>query len=451
MTVDLDLQQPTVAPDYRVTLGERNITPGIATRLISLRVTDNRGFEADTLDLELDDTDGLLELPERGVTIGISMGWKGSELVDKGTFVVDEVEHNGAPDVLSIRARSADLRTGITNKRERSFSGKTLGEIANTIGGAYGLDVRVSDRLASEVIDHVDQTSESDANLLTRLARDFDAIATVKKGMLLVMPIGEAESVTGVSFPTATIVRQSGDRHRFALAERDAYTAVRAFYQDIDAGKQGEVIYDGKDVRTKTARTEETAKKKRGLYESVVTFFAAAKQTKTYGKVVTSATGKVVTTHQGNIRVLPKKSTDTQMVKSHVYATRKAAEDAGAKEWKTIQEKQRAKEQALIEEINDSASIEEPSTDSMKTLRHTYASKINAERAVRADWKRVQRGLAALSITLAYGRPDLFPELPVAVRGFKPQIDSAEWTISRATHAIEDSGLTSTLDLELQL
>jgi len=30
-------------------------------------------------------------------------------VIDKGSFTVDEVEHAGAPDVLTIRARSASM------------------------------------------------------------------------------------------------------------------------------------------------------------------------------------------------------------------------------------------------------------------------------------------------------------------------------------------------------
>lgn len=70
----------------------------------------NRGFEADQLDLELDDADGKIVLPRRGAVITLALGWKGQPLFPKGAFTVDEIEHTGAPDRLTIRARSADFR-----------------------------------------------------------------------------------------------------------------------------------------------------------------------------------------------------------------------------------------------------------------------------------------------------------------------------------------------------
>ncbi|MFU5016732.1 phage late control D family protein, partial [Pseudomonas aeruginosa] len=45
--------------------------------------------------------------------------------------------------------------------------------------------------------------------------------------------------------------------------------------------------------------------------------------------------------------------------------------------------------------------------ENLKELRHTYADQQSAVRAVRAEWKRLQRGTATLSYTLARGRPEL--------------------------------------------
>lgn len=48
------------------------------------------------------------------------MGWKGESLTRKGTFVVDEVSHEGPPDKLTISANSADFREEFNVKREVS-------------------------------------------------------------------------------------------------------------------------------------------------------------------------------------------------------------------------------------------------------------------------------------------------------------------------------------------
>ncbi len=100
----------TLTPDYMLMLDSRDITGNISDRLMSMTLTDNRGFEADQLDIELNDADGQVGLPVRGAVLTVYIGWKGFATVCKGKFTVDEVEHRGAPDVVTIRARSADFR-----------------------------------------------------------------------------------------------------------------------------------------------------------------------------------------------------------------------------------------------------------------------------------------------------------------------------------------------------
>ncbi|MBO1564108.1 phage late control D family protein, partial [Yersinia pseudotuberculosis] len=50
-------------PDYSISVDGIDKTGGIKKRLMSLTLTDNRGFEADQLDIEFDDADGKVELP----------------------------------------------------------------------------------------------------------------------------------------------------------------------------------------------------------------------------------------------------------------------------------------------------------------------------------------------------------------------------------------------------
>lgn len=72
-------------------------------------------------------------------------------------------------------------------------------------------------------------------------------------------------------------------------------------------------------------------------------------------------------------------------------------------------------------------------------------------RAARAEWERIQRGVAEFDITLARGRPELYPEQPTTVRGFKPQIDEADWLLTQVVHDLTDLGYTNRLQLEVKL
>ncbi|UGA38161.1 hypothetical protein JOS77_30540 [Chromobacterium haemolyticum] len=92
-----------------------------------------------------------------------------------------------------------------------------------------------------------------------------------------------------------------------------------------------------------------------------------------------------------------------------------------------------------------------PPTPSSSHARHIYASEASALQGAKAAWEKLQRGAAEFSINLAYGRPELFPELPAQVQGFKPAIDATEWVINKITHTLNDGGYTCQLELEMKL
>lgn len=234
----------TVRPNPKEQGETKDISTLISDRLQQLTLTDNRGFEADQLDLTLDDADGKLELPSRGAVLALAIGWADEPLTYKGEYTVDEVEHSGSPDIVTIRAKSADLRGSLMNRYERSFHQKTIGEIVSQIAQENQLTPLIDDALKNSLIDHIDQTNESSINLLSRLAEKYDAIATVKNGNLLFITAGTGKTASGQPLPTITLTRQVGDSHRFAIAEGDNYKAVKAYWHDTDTGKRGEITWD---------------------------------------------------------------------------------------------------------------------------------------------------------------------------------------------------------------
>ena len=62
-------------PICRVVVAGKDITAAVVQRLVSIDLTDNRGIEADQLDITLSDHDGLLAIPPRAPPC--SCGWAG--------------------------------------------------------------------------------------------------------------------------------------------------------------------------------------------------------------------------------------------------------------------------------------------------------------------------------------------------------------------------------------
>lgn len=323
-------------PAFRLTVNGLDIAQLLSPRLMNLELTDNRGVEADQLSITLSDHDGLLAIPPKGAVLRLWLGWSDTGLVDKGTYTVDETEHSGAPDVLSIRARSADLRKGLKTKRERSWSNTTLGKVISDIAMGNNLTATVAGALGALPILQLDQANESDANLISRLGEEFDAVASVKAGCLLCIPAGGGKTASGLDLPHITLKREDGDQHRYLQADRDSYDGVRAYYYDVNSAKKQEAIAGG--------------------------------------------------------------------------------------------------------------------GDHLKDLRHTYSDQQSALRAARAEFRRLQRGSATLSYTLAMGRPDLIPELTYTLQGVKAEIDEIIWYGGNVQHSLSaDGGYTVSLELESKL
>ncbi|EJO0709442.1 phage late control D family protein, partial [Escherichia coli] len=135
---------PVKMPDFDI-LAEGKTLSGVAERLMSLSLTDNRGFEADQLTITLDDADGQLQLPPRGARLTVLIGWKGEPLTEKGTYIVDEIAHEGPPDRLTVSARSADFRDEFNVKREVSWHDVTVERVVSAIAHRYGLKPQISE------------------------------------------------------------------------------------------------------------------------------------------------------------------------------------------------------------------------------------------------------------------------------------------------------------------
>jgi hypothetical protein len=427
-------------PVYSIEINGKDITVDIQGRLIALSLTDNRGFDADQLDITLDDSDGKLDLPTRGGQVRLSMGWQDSGMVDKGSYTIDEVDHSGPPDVLIIRARSADLRSGLSTQRERSFHCSTVGLIVNLIAEENDLIPMVSAKLADEFIDHVDQTNESSVSFLSRLAKQFDAVATVKNGRLLFIHAAAGVSASGKPLPGITLTRQSGDRHQFTIADRESYSHVKATWNDTGAGAKGEVIWGKEEDAAENGRSVSVPLAPAGTYKKLVKIYknhsaahlAARKAWRAMSKGQrTGFIGVTASYNDRNLKVrgeVPYGTADEQ--KEHQNAAKLAKKDA--------------------DRLGVPSVAIDRSANNIKTLRHIYSSMENAKRAARANWRKLQRGMAGFSITLAYGQPDLIPEMPATVQGWKPAIDSTDWILSKVTHSLNDNGLTTHLDLEIK-
>lgn len=249
-------QQANVAAIALALEDGTDLADKVNPRLISLTITESREDKADQLEITLHNTDGRLAPIQEGAVLTLKLGWlRGSEvragLVDKGRFKVDEVEESGPPDLVTIRARSADLTGKYRKRRDKGHRDTTLGAVVRKIAGANGLTAKVHASLASKPIAFAEQAGKSDMAFVMDLGRRYDAIATVKDKTLIFAPAGEGESGSGKALPALTLTKRHGCNWRFTTEKRGEHDGAEAQWHDRRA------------ARTKTAKAGGTSNPRR--------------------------------------------------------------------------------------------------------------------------------------------------------------------------------------------
>ena len=239
-------------PILKLTADSKPLNDQVMARIMTLSVTDNKNLDADELTLTLDDHDGALALPKRGVKLQCWMGFEDAGIHDMGIYIVDSSEWAGTPDTISIRAKSADFKSSLKSGHSQSYHNKTLGEIAEAVAKRQQLTLSIKPELVSIDVGHVDQTDESDIHLLTRLCHQYGAVVNIKHGKLLIFTANTNVSASGHALDITIITRQTGDQFRYSVEDRQSdYDNVTASYQDKSEAKRKTVDTKARRVRLK--------------------------------------------------------------------------------------------------------------------------------------------------------------------------------------------------------
>lgn len=259
-----------VAPAFKVKANGTDITDKLNERLISLRLTDESGDNADEVDIALSDHgEEELAIPEPGTELEVSLGYDGT-LVEMGKYIIDEIEITGPPDTVNIRARAVVQTEGaqgskilMTTQKTRSWeAGITLGDLVRSVGAEHGIAPTVASEFNTIVLPHIDQVNESDMALLTRLSKQYDAIAKPSGDYLVFAKRGELTTPSGTSIPDVDYTREQTCGHRLLISRRVKSGSVIARYRDIPTASTLEIkVGTGEPAKrlTKTYGTEDEA------------------------------------------------------------------------------------------------------------------------------------------------------------------------------------------------
>lgn len=247
-------------PDFSVVAEGKDITAALRQSLTELTLTDNGGATARADELQISLLSESLTLPSKGARLRVGLGFNG-ELVDKGWFVVSGVSSSGPPRKIQIYATAAPMNAekqsgDVMGHKNRSWDNISLGQLVKTVATDNGLVPRVAASLADITISHLDQVAESDANLLTRLARTYNAVSKPAGGYWLFLEQGAAENASGSPTAEVTITPPELTNWTYSEGSRGNSTGKTSAGSDKSSGKIGVNYYSETDGKTKSSTVE---------------------------------------------------------------------------------------------------------------------------------------------------------------------------------------------------
>lgn len=268
--------------DYQIIVDGDDITSILSKCLLSLSITDEAGLKSDKLSFEIDNHDYMIVEPKTGVTIKVALGFKETGLIEMGQYIVDEISGTEFPARLKIDATAANMRSGIRSLKTRNWDNVTLADIVAKISNEHGLKPAVGKNIKSIFFKYIAQTSESDLNFLTRIAKDLDAMAKPAGGALIFIKRGEGKTPSGEKIPVIVIEKENMKSCEWKKPGRTQFKSVVAEYTQRKTGKVGKIKmgtgepvevlrhrYASKQSATRAAETKLSKSKREGSSMSI--------------------------------------------------------------------------------------------------------------------------------------------------------------------------------------
>ena len=255
---------------YKATVTEEavNVTDLYSKYVTSISITDKSDSvnkKSDNCTITLADSKENFQIPKPATKFKIYLGYT-TEFIDGvmpmnliGEYVVDTYEVSGRPTVLVLKLSSASFvknntmnASAMQEQKERTFESQTLKSFVDKIASEHSLKSEVDPQVANIVLPTIQQTRESDTNLLYRVTNSIGLDFKLANNSILVMKAGNkttGESTTDFKIDVSDLLSWS-----YTRSKRPNYASCKSYWYDADAGSDveeivGEVTYStGGDV-----------------------------------------------------------------------------------------------------------------------------------------------------------------------------------------------------------
>lgn len=182
---------PQVRPPYfKVIYQSVDITNDIADDVVDIAYDDAVTSESPEMRIVIDDMTGKWKKewrPKVGDKITLQIGYSSEDLLDCGSFEIDEVHYRGQPDQVEFRGLAIGVSNDLLTKKSRAFEAQTLRQVAQQICGensltfdasfVNGVNVAVQQMRADKILDlshrRLAQFRETDIAFLNRIGNRY--------------------------------------------------------------------------------------------------------------------------------------------------------------------------------------------------------------------------------------------------------------------------------------
>lgn len=228
----------------------RNITADLQPHLKGWTYTDNLSGQSDDLQITLEDREEVWQgdwFPQKGAKLKAAIkryNWNDDEKEESlplGILEIDEIEVDGPPDEVKIKALSVPQSTPLKGEsKNRAWEKTKLSVIARDIAQGAGLELFYEVQDDPEY-DRIEQIEQNDLQFLLKLCKDAGLALKVSDNQIVVFDVVKYEQAE----PTLTI-----DKKLFCIKKysgkatiNDIYHACKVKYREPKSKKTLEYIF----------------------------------------------------------------------------------------------------------------------------------------------------------------------------------------------------------------
>lgn len=237
----------------KVLYNNNDISSDLQGNLLNIEYTDNLSGYADTVDITLEDREGIWQsawFPEMGATLTASLesqNWAnmtaGTAVMNLGLFEIDQLTTSGYPSEIKIGAVSVPNNNELRAVcRTRSWEKAELKSIAGDVAADAGMEL-FYDVEHNPVIERAEQTEQSALSFLLQLTSDNGLALKIHENKIVIFDEADYEAQPpklaiikpGATFVPTTDLLYITDILTYSLEAkvRDVYKSCHVKCQDI--------------------------------------------------------------------------------------------------------------------------------------------------------------------------------------------------------------------------